>query len=86
MSDQKPVRLPDPASVETVLASLEARSADTELAPALNKAFPGFAFAVVTIYDPYWCNPHAVVAAEGTRRGDHRAWIGQVESQSRAAR
>ncbi|TJW70298.1 MAG: hypothetical protein E5V92_34250, partial [Mesorhizobium sp.] len=75
MSDQKPVRLPDPASIETVLASLEAQSADAGLAPALNKAFPGFAFTVVTIDDPYWRNPHAVVAADGTRRGDHRAWI-----------
>lgn len=75
MSDQKPVRLPDPASVETVLASLEAQSADAGLAPALNKAFPGFAFTVVTIDDFYWRNPHAVVAADGTRRGDHRSWI-----------
>lgn len=75
MSDQKPIRLPDPASVETVLASLEPQSADAELAPALNKSFPGFAFTVVAIDDPYWRNPHAVVAADGTRRGDHRAWI-----------
>ncbi|MER8759907.1 hypothetical protein NKH69_30470 [Mesorhizobium sp. M0976] len=72
---QKPVRLPDPASVETVLASLQPQSADAELAPALNKAFAGFAFTVATIDDPYWCNPHAVVAADGTRRGDHRAWV-----------
>ncbi|TIQ13134.1 MAG: hypothetical protein E5X57_11030, partial [Mesorhizobium sp.] len=75
MSEEKPVRLPDPASAETVLASLEAQSADAELAPALNKAFPGFAFTVATIDDPYWCNPHAVVAADGTRSGDHRAWV-----------
>lgn len=75
MSDQKPVRLPDPASVETVLASLQAQSADAGLAPALNKAFPGFAFTVATIDDFYWRSPHAVVAADGTRRGDHRAWV-----------
>ncbi|TIP40174.1 hypothetical protein [Mesorhizobium sp.] len=75
MSDQKPVRLPDPASVETVLASLEARSADAGLAPALDKTFPGFAFTVATIDDFYWRSPHAVVAADGTRRGDHRTWI-----------
>ncbi|RUX35155.1 hypothetical protein EOA33_36215, partial [Mesorhizobium sp. M4A.F.Ca.ET.050.02.1.1] len=75
MSEEKPVRLPDPASVETVLASLEAQSADAELAPALNKTFPGFAFTVATIDDPYWRNPHAVVAADGTRLGDHRAWV-----------
>ncbi|RWD87032.1 MAG: hypothetical protein EOS38_19120 [Mesorhizobium sp.] len=75
MSEEKPVRLPDPASVETVLASLEAQSADAELAPALDEAFPGFAFTVATIDDFYWRSPHAVVAADGTRRGDHRAWI-----------
>ncbi|MER9663170.1 hypothetical protein [Mesorhizobium sp. M0159] len=75
MSEQKPVRLPDPASVETVLAALQPQSADAELAPALNKAFAGFAFTVARIDDPYWCNPHAVVAADGTRRGDHRAWV-----------
>lgn len=75
MSEQKPVRLPDPASVETVLAALPPQSADAELAPALNKAFPGFAFTVARIDDPYWCNPHAVVAADGTRLGDHRAWV-----------
>ncbi|RWB54349.1 MAG: hypothetical protein EOQ48_32010 [Mesorhizobium sp.] len=75
MSDQKPVRLPDPASVETVLAALQAQSADAKLAPALTKTFPGFAFTVVTIDDFYWRNPHAVVAADGTRLGDHRAWI-----------
>ncbi|RWA98270.1 hypothetical protein [Mesorhizobium sp.] len=75
MSDQKPVRLPDPASVETVLASLQAQSADAELAPALDMAFPGFAFTVATIDDFYWRSPHAVVAADGTRLGDHRAWV-----------
>lgn len=75
MTEQKPVRLPDPASVETVLAGLEPQSADVELSPALNKAFPGFVFTVATIDDPYWCNPHDVVAADGTRLGDHRAWF-----------
>lgn len=75
MSDQKPVRLPDPASVEPVLGALDPASADIDLAPALKKSFPGFAFTVVTIDDPYWRNPHAVVAADGTRCGDHRAWI-----------
>ncbi|TIR04266.1 MAG: hypothetical protein E5X37_30085 [Mesorhizobium sp.] len=75
MSDQKPVRLPDPASVETVLASLEAQSADAGLAPALNKAFPGFSFSTAPVDDFYWRSPHAVVAADGTRRGDHRAWV-----------
>ncbi|MER9248858.1 hypothetical protein [Mesorhizobium sp. M0590] len=75
MSEQKPVRLPDAASVVTVLAALQPQSADAELAPALNKAFAGFVFTVARIDDPYWRNPHAVVAADGTRLGDHRAWV-----------
>ncbi|MER8887729.1 hypothetical protein [Mesorhizobium sp. M0816] len=75
MSEENPVRLPDAASVETVLAALQPQSADAELAPALNKTFPGFAFTVASIDDPYWCNPHAVIAADGTRLGDHRAWV-----------
>lgn len=75
MTEQKPVRLPAPASVETVLAGLEPQSADVELSPALNKAFPGFVFTVANIDDPYCCNPHDVVAADGTRLGDHRAWF-----------
>ncbi|ESZ32910.1 hypothetical protein [Mesorhizobium sp. L2C066B000] len=75
MSEQNPIRLPDPASVETVLAALQPQSADAELAPALSKAFPGFAFTVARIDDPYWRNPHAVVAADGTRLGGHRAWV-----------
>lgn len=58
-----------------MLASLEPRAADAGLTPALNKSFPGFAFTVATIGDPYWRAPHAVVAADGTRRGDHRAWV-----------
>ncbi len=75
MSDQNPVRLPDPASVEIVLAALESPSADAELAPVLNTAFPGFAFKVAEIDDTYWRDPHAVIAADGSRLGDHRAWI-----------
>ncbi|KAA3441916.1 hypothetical protein C7I87_33240 [Mesorhizobium sp. SARCC-RB16n] len=75
MAEQKPVRLPDAASVETVLAGLDPVTADAELAPALGENFPGFAFTVARIDDPYWCNPHAVVAADGTRLGNHRAWV-----------
>lgn len=71
----KTVRLPDPASVETVLAGLEPQSADVELAPALNKAFRASSSPSRPIDDPYWCNPHDVVAADGTRLGDHRAWV-----------
>lgn len=70
-----PVRLPDATTVEKVLASLDPMSADADLGPALSKAFSGFTFTVETIDDPYWRNPHDVVAADGTRLGDHRAWV-----------
>ncbi|OBQ86444.1 hypothetical protein [Mesorhizobium sp. WSM3873] len=76
MSDQKPVRLPDPASVATVLASLEAQAADAGLAPALNKAFPGFSFSTAPVDDFYWRgDARTVLSADGTRLGDHRAWV-----------
>ena len=41
-----PARLPDAASLETVLAALDPASADTDLVPALTAAFPGFAFGI----------------------------------------
>ena len=41
-----PARLPDTASLETVLAGLDPTSADADLVPALTAAFPGFAFFV----------------------------------------
>jgi hypothetical protein len=71
----EPVRLPDAASVQTVLGRLKPASADTELAPALSDAFPGFSFAVAAIDDPYWRDSRSVVRAVGIRLGDHRAWI-----------
>jgi hypothetical protein len=70
-----PVRLPDAATVKKVLARLDPTSADADLGPALSKAFSGFTFTVEMVDDPYWRNPHDVVAADGTRLGDHRAWV-----------
>lgn len=76
MTEQKPVRLPDPASVETVLASLQAQSADAGLAPALNKTFPGFSFSTAPVDDFYWRgDARTVLSADGTRLGDHGAWV-----------
>lgn len=76
MTEQKPVRLPDAASVEAVLKTLDPTSADAALAPALTKTFPGFEFTTVTIDDFYWRgDARTVLAADGTRLGDHRAWV-----------
>jgi hypothetical protein len=50
-------RLPDAASLETVLAALDPASADSDLVPALTAAFPGFAFGIAPIDDNYWRHP-----------------------------
>ena len=68
-------RLPDAASVEAVLAALDPETADAELAPALSRAFPGFGFTATTIDDPYWADARTVLSPDGTRLGDHRAWV-----------
>ena len=71
----EPIRLPDAAAVETVLATLAPASADRDLAAALGCAFPGFSFTVAAIDDPYWRDARTVLGADGARLGDHRAWI-----------
>ncbi len=76
MSEENPVRLPDAATVEAVLDSLDPASADAALAPALASAFPGFAFTTAAIDDFYWRgDARTILAADGARRGDHRAWV-----------
>jgi hypothetical protein len=71
----EPVRLPDAATVAAVLAELTPATADAELASTLSRTFPGFSFAIAAIDDPYWRDTRTVIAADGTRLGDHRAWI-----------
>ena len=46
-----PIRLPDAASLEAVLAGLDSAAADADLVPALARAFPGFEFSVARIDD-----------------------------------
>ncbi|CAG0981633.1 MAG: hypothetical protein F9K19_22015 [Rhizobiaceae bacterium] len=76
MAEEKPVRLPDAATVEAVLKTLDPASADAELAPALSRTFPGFEFAAATVDDFYWRgDTRTVFAADGTRLGDHRLWV-----------
>ena len=73
---QSPVRLPDAATIEAVLAKLDPASADADLAPALSAAFPGFVFSTVPVDDFYWRDAgRTVIDAGGTRLGDHRGWI-----------
>lgn len=73
---ETPIRLPDAATVDTVLAGLEPASADADLAPALSAAFPGFAFTTALIDDFYWRGAdRTVIGPEGARLGDHDAWV-----------
>jgi hypothetical protein len=70
-----PARLPDPASLETLLAGLDPASTDADLIPALIAAFPGFAFGVARIDDDYWCDTRSVFRPDGTRLGELRPWM-----------
>ena len=70
-----PARLPDAASLETVLAGLDQATADTDLVPALTAAFPGFAFGVAPIDDDYWRDTRSVLRPDGTRLGELRPWM-----------
>lgn len=48
---------------------------ETTSAVALSEAFPGFAFSATNIDDRYWRDTHSVLAADGARIGDYRAWM-----------
>lgn len=75
MNDAAPLRLPDPASIEAVLASLDPGSADSDLVPTLTAAFPGFAFSVARIDDDYWRDTRSVMRSGGSRLGELRPWM-----------
>lgn len=68
-----PARLPDAASLETVLAGLDPASADADLIPALAAA--GFAFGLAPIDDDYWRDTRSVLRPDGTRLGELRPWM-----------
>ncbi|MDF2117587.1 hypothetical protein PY365_18565 [Roseiarcaceae bacterium H3SJ34-1] len=70
-----PARLPDAASLETVLAGLAPASADADLIPALAAAFPGFVFGLAPIDDDYWRDTRSVLQPDGTRLGELRPWM-----------
>lgn len=70
-----PMRLPDPASIEAVLARLPTGSDEAALAAALTEAFPGFPFSTSGIDEQYWRDTRSVVAADGTRIAEYRPWM-----------
>ncbi|CAM5280367.1 hypothetical protein ATER59S_00391 [Aquamicrobium terrae] len=75
MSDT-PARLPDATTVKALLKDLDPVSADTDLAPALSAAFPGFSFSAAPVDDFYWRgDAGTVIGADGARLGDHKAWV-----------
>jgi hypothetical protein len=69
-----PVRLPDAASLETVLAGLDPALADAALVPALARTCPGFEFSLARIDDD-WRNTRSVIRPDGTRLGELRPWM-----------
>lgn len=70
-----PVRLPDAASLQAVLAGLDPASADADLVPALAAAFPGFDFRLAQVDDAYWRDTRSVIRPDGTRVGELRPWM-----------
>ncbi len=68
-------RLPDAASLQTVLAGLDPASVDADLVPALAVAFPGFDFSVAQVDDDYWRDTRSVIRPDGTRVGELRPWM-----------
>ncbi|MCP1760503.1 hypothetical protein M2202_001316 [Bradyrhizobium japonicum] len=67
--------MPDPASIEAVLARLPTGSDEAALAAALTEAFPGFPFSTSGIDEQYWRDTRSVVAADGTRIAEYRPWM-----------
>jgi hypothetical protein len=83
-----PLRLPDAASIEAVLADLDPASAGDDFVPALARAFPGFEFSMARIDDDYWRDTRSVIRLDGSRLGEMRPWMIQIalgrESEWRA--
>ncbi len=75
ITEFNPARLPDAATIEAVLARLPSGADEVELADALTKAFPGFAFSAAGIDDQYWRDTRAVLSADGSRIGEYRPWM-----------
>jgi hypothetical protein len=74
-SEDTPAKLPDPASVEAILANLPAGADEAAVAAALNTTFPGFSFSAAPLDDEYWRDTRSVIAADGTRIAEYRPWM-----------
>jgi len=70
-----PLRIPDAASIEAVLAGLDPASADADLMPALAAAFPSFDFSLARVDDDYWRDTRSVIRPDCTRAGELRQWM-----------
>ncbi|MEY9365229.1 hypothetical protein ABH994_008008 [Bradyrhizobium yuanmingense] len=70
-----PLRLPDAASIEAVLAGLDPASVDADLIPALVAAFPRLDFSLARVDDGYWRDTRSVIRPDGTRVGELRQWM-----------
>ena len=73
--DPSPVRLPDVASIEAVLARLDPASVDADIIPALAAVFPGFDFSLGLVDDHYRRDSRSVIRPVGTRVGELREWM-----------
>lgn len=70
-----PSRLPDAATLDSILAELDPASADMDLLPALASAFPGFSFGLAHVDGDYWRDTRTVIRPDGTRVGELRPWM-----------
>ena len=75
VSSISPVRLPDVASIEAVLARLDPASVDADIIPALAAVFPGFDFSLGLVDDHYRRDSRSVIRPDGTRVGELREWM-----------
>lgn len=75
MTSVSPIRIPDAASLEAVLARLDPVSADADIVPVLGTSYPGFAFSLAHVDDDYWRNSRSVLRSDGTNLGELRPWM-----------
>src|SRR5215471_1944529 len=75
VSSISPVRLPDVASIEAVLARLDPVSVDADTISALAAVFPGFDFSLGLVNDHYRRDSRSVIRPDGTRVGELREWM-----------
>ncbi len=74
-TDNAPVRLPDHISVQATLSQLPNGVDAVALADALSHNFPGFTFSIVDIGEQYSREPRSVIAADGTKVAEYRAFV-----------